>query len=173
MQALGEINANEISINKAADKYGIPRTTLKDKLAGRTPLISTQGPNPYLTKEEEGEIVTWAVHMSRIGYGRTKEQIFDIVQTLLTKHPRPNPFVNNRPGREWWNGFLKRNPSLSLRVAENLSKARAVSCSKEVIMDWFQDFQTYITNEENCPEVLSNPAQLFNADEAGFPLSPK
>lgn len=172
-KAISEVSNNRLSINKAADLYGVPRTTLKDKLSGRTPVVSTQGPKPVLTDQEESEIATWAINMSKIGYGRTKEEVLCVVQKLLEKNPRPNPFVNNKPGREWWEAFLRRNPSLTLRTPENLCKARAVSCTKEAIVKWFKDFQVYLSEEENCNSILSDPSRMFNADEAGFPLNPK
>ncbi|XP_021345515.1 uncharacterized protein LOC110445301 [Mizuhopecten yessoensis] len=103
----------------------------------------------------------------------TKQQILDIVQKLLTTHPRPNPFTNNRPEKQWWSAFLRRNSDISMRFPENLCKTRAVSCWKEAILKWFREYKSYITDIEKCPEILQDPSRIFNADEAGFPLNPK
>ena len=43
----------EMSANKAADLYGVPRSTLKDCLSGRVVHGTNPGPKPYLTRDEE------------------------------------------------------------------------------------------------------------------------
>ena len=170
LQALSEIKAKVISINRAADKYGIPRSTLKDKLAGRSPLNTTHGSKPYLTKEEEEEIVQWAENMRQIGRRCTKEHILDIVESMLIKNPRPNPFLNNRPGVVWWKLFLKRNPSMSFIFADSLGddqSPKSISCSQEEIVDWFQDFKSFVANKKECSTVPSDSDQLSNANATG------
>ena len=81
--AIAAVQANQLSINKAADTFGVPRTTLKNKISGSSALDTTQGPDPILNKAEEEEITVWAKNMARIGYGRTKEQIIEIVQKFI------------------------------------------------------------------------------------------
>ena len=38
------------------------------------------GPTPYLTKEEDQELVGFLKQVSRIGYGKTKKEILAIVR---------------------------------------------------------------------------------------------
>ena len=53
---------------KAARIYGVPRTTLVDKLEGRVPEGSTRpGPRPVLTSAEEKTLVNHACLMAEIG----------------------------------------------------------------------------------------------------------
>ena len=47
-----------ICINRAADQYGVPRTTLKDRLSRKVTPGANPGPVPYLTSEEDDELVT-------------------------------------------------------------------------------------------------------------------
>ena len=60
--------------------YGVPRTTLKDWVAGRV----LQGPNfdpqAYLTTEEEKELVDFLITSSKMGYRR---QVFKIVEAAV------------------------------------------------------------------------------------------
>lgn len=53
------INAVHDGMSKraAAAKYGIPRTTLNDKIAGKTPEGRKIGKDPVLTSEEEQSLV--------------------------------------------------------------------------------------------------------------------
>lgn len=41
----------ELGVNRVADQFPVPRTTLKDRLSGRGTHGSKPGPAPYLTKE--------------------------------------------------------------------------------------------------------------------------
>ena len=67
-----------------------------------------------LTKEEE--IVKWTMKMSEIGYGQTRQQITEIVKRILDHTKRSNPFTYNRPGKDWWYGFLKRYPEVKMQT---------------------------------------------------------
>ena len=42
-----------LGINKAADEFGIPRSTLKDRLSGKVVDGTRSGPSPYLSSTEE------------------------------------------------------------------------------------------------------------------------
>ena len=43
----------KMGVNRAADQYGMPRTTLKDRLSGKVTPGANPGSVPYLTSEEE------------------------------------------------------------------------------------------------------------------------
>ena len=57
IKALNEIENEHISLNGAARKYNLPRSTLFDKLKGRTPRERNIGHKPYLTNEEENDLI--------------------------------------------------------------------------------------------------------------------
>lgn len=58
--ALKAIKAGEISLRKASEKYGIPRSTLHDKLKEKQPeCMGTCGPKTILNPLEEEKIVSW------------------------------------------------------------------------------------------------------------------
>ena len=50
-EAINCVTQGKMGVNRAADQYGIPRTTLKDRLAGRT-VGEKPGPTPYLSHSE-------------------------------------------------------------------------------------------------------------------------
>ena len=119
-----------------------------------------RGPSTVLTEAEEGMLEEWAINMSKIGYGRTREQVIEMVKTILDKDGRKNPFTDNRPGRDWWYGFLRRHPKISIRSPEQLEAARASA--------WYHDFGKFLTEHD-----IRDPDQIWNADETGCPLCPK
>ena len=88
-----------MSLRAAARTYAVPRATLFDKVAFRTPMVAT--PKNVLTPAEEKKLVDWAIHMDRIGYGRTRGELLDTVKKILDSDGRKNPFTKNRPGKDW------------------------------------------------------------------------
>lgn len=82
----------KISIRKAAAAHGVPKSTLYDYASGKVEIGSRPGPDTILTAAEELKIVEYIKNMSIIGYGRTKEQVSNIVKDMLKKDGRLNPF---------------------------------------------------------------------------------
>ncbi|XP_030834211.1 uncharacterized protein LOC105440922 [Strongylocentrotus purpuratus] len=166
--ALRRVDLGELSIREAATEYGVPKSTLHDKLSHKSPFVSKQGPKPYLTRAEEEVICTWAIQMARIGMGQTKDDIKNVVKQTLDKDGRPNPFPNNKPGDTWFSGFLKRNPRLSLRTPQAIGKERAIVTAGTINI-WFDEFESYL-KEVNATSILTEPNRMFNCDESGFAL---
>ena len=129
---------------------------------------SKRGPPTILSDAEELKLAEWAMEMARIGYGRTRVQVSEMVKRLLDEDRRPNPFVDNYPGRDWWYGFLKRHPEISLCSPEQLKLSRASTCSQERLSVWYNDYESFLKKNS-----ISNPDQIWNADETGCPLCPK
>ncbi len=48
-----------MGVNRAALEFGVPRTTLKDRIAGRVVHGTNIGPRKYLSLEEEQELVNF------------------------------------------------------------------------------------------------------------------
>lgn len=95
--AVKRITAKEISYRDAESKYGVPRSTLYDHVAGKATSCK-RGPPTVLNATEEKMIVEWALHMADIGYGRTREQVCLTVKKILDKDGHENPFTDNYPG---------------------------------------------------------------------------
>ena len=58
----------KMGVNMAAHRYGVLKTTLKDTLSVRVTLGSNPRPVPYLTYEEEDEVVKHLLTYADIGY---------------------------------------------------------------------------------------------------------
>jgi len=59
--AMEAVQEGRMGVNRAALQFGVPRTTLKDRIAGRVIHGSKSGPKPYLTYKEEKEVVDFLV----------------------------------------------------------------------------------------------------------------
>ena len=62
--------SEKLGVNRAADQYAVPRSTLKDRLSGRHG--NKSGPEPYLSFEEERELASHLIKCAEIGYPKTK-----------------------------------------------------------------------------------------------------
>ncbi|KAF6217308.1 hypothetical protein GE061_001662 [Apolygus lucorum] len=170
LAAIEDVRAG-LPVATAAKKHIVPRATLRDKVNGRTPVGRRMGPHSILSETEEKALVKWIKLMSEKGFPSTPAMLLASVQHAMHMMDRPNPFKNGKPGRKWFKAFMRRNPSVSVRQAENLTTSRA-RVTKEQVQTWFQEIEKYLA-ARNIFEILKNPARVFNGDETGFFLSPK
>lgn len=84
---------------------------------------------------------------------------------------RKNPFTDSRPGKHWFQAFLRRNKDISVRVPERVSKAR-VGITESAIRDWFKGLHDNL-EAMNSLEILQDPTRIFNTDETCVQLCPE
>ena len=97
----------KIGVNRAADQYGVPSSTLKDRVSTKHRVRSE--PQPYLSYEEEEELVTYLVKCAKTGYPKTKDEVIGIVRQALHKKKGPTLLKNLEEGG---GGRLMENPYL-------------------------------------------------------------
>ncbi|CAH0725633.1 unnamed protein product, partial [Brenthis ino] len=91
--------SNNLSTRQIAEKYGVPRSSLRNHI--KNPGHKTSlGPSPTLTVADESRLEELIIISAKKGFFRNKEDILDTVQKFLMENPRPNSFLNNRPGDE-------------------------------------------------------------------------
>ncbi|KAI5646800.1 helix-turn-helix, psq domain-containing protein [Phthorimaea operculella] len=157
--ALEEIR-NGMTVYKASQQFDIPETTLRNKRDG---LHSDKcGVPAVFSKHEENRIVDWIHYLGRSGFPITKVQLIETVAKLTEQLKRTNRFKDGVPGKKWIHGFLKRNPTVSLRISKNLPTSRN-QVTEEALKSGFQRVYEYFEDSQ----------RIFNCDETGFFLCPK
>lgn len=135
--ALRDIKENKSAVRNASRTYGVPRSTIQDRLLGKFPgKQGKTGPQPILTVEGEKKIADWIVNMAKRGFPIKKIDLIETVEKIIKDSDKKNKFKGGRPGERWYQNFLKRHPIISLREAEGINKARAV-VTEESIRRWF------------------------------------
>ena len=163
-KAIEAVTREGMAIREAALRFGVPKSTLGDRISGRVIVGSTSGPKPYLNVEEEEELVKFLLRSSAIGYPKSRQEVLAIVTRMLE---RKGMHANVTSG--WWQSFCRRHPNLTLRAPASLSKARHNASDPEIVRRYFDLLeQTMIDNE-----LLDKPGQILNVDESGMPLNPK
>ncbi len=156
---------NGVSFKKASQTSGVPRTTLR-RIAKNGGKREKAGRKTILTKREEDVISEWVKENGRRGFGKNSDQVCEAVRQVLNRAGRKvNVFTDNRPGRTWWCGFLRRHPDLHMLSTKPLEISRATACTEEVVFKWFDAFENFL-KEHN----VTSPDQIYNCDESGFPL---
>jgi hypothetical protein len=141
--------------SRAAKECGVPRITLVDKLQG-THKTGQVGRPTVLNKIEEEVLVEMIVLMGQYNYPLTKRHLRDMVKAYLDKH-RDTRFKDNRPGRHWVEGFVRRHKDkVVIRTPNNIRRSRA-AVSPDDIREYFANLKREI---EGVP-----PSNIFNYDE--------
>lgn len=122
-----------------------------------------------LKRSEENRIVQWLTESARRGFGKTKAQVIDTVQSVIKEDKgRPTPFKDHRPGERWYQGFMSRHrDELSLRTPHALGSQRA-GVTEDKIASWFKTAYEEISSSD--PAIFDHPERIFNVDETGFQL---
>ena len=96
MQGTLKAVAKGMGVNRAPLEYGVPRTTLKDRVAGR---VQHASKSPYPTQEEEQELVYYQIICYDICYPKRLDEVIGIVRkTLQNKREVLEKFY----GKGWW-----------------------------------------------------------------------
>ena len=105
-QAVREMN---MPVKRAARQYGVPQTTLRDRVAGRIdPETVSSGPQALFTQEEEALFVNHLKAMAELGYGYSRSEVIDQASNYavsLGKRDKDHPLSDR-----WFRGFLHRWP---------------------------------------------------------------
>ena len=157
--AIKAVTEQGLSVRKAAEMYGIPKSTLGDRISGRVLPGSVSGPPRTLTDSEETDLEQFLFHCSAIGYGKTRKDVINLVERSIQRS------VSNG----WWSSFIKRHPKVVLRTPSTLGRARYLATNKGMVDKYFDLLESTMAKHHLCDK----PCQIFNMDESGFPLSPQ
>ena len=163
--AMKAVQDGRMGVNRAALEFQVPRTTLKDRISGRVVHGTNLGPKPYLTAEEEQELVNFLIKCSKMGYGKTRAEVLKIVKAALERKGKVKCSVS----QGWWIRFRERWPSLSLRKGDSFPIARDKMTSRDVFESYFQLLKETLESYD----IKDKPAQIYNCDESGMPLEHK
>ncbi len=165
--ALKAVKDGAMGCNRAATEYGVPKTTLKDRISGRVTHGCKSGRSPYLTPAEEKELYDWLVLCASIGYPKSRDDVIGIVRKTL--HDKEEHPVEDIKGRGWWLRFMQRWPQLSLRKGDALAQSRAAGVNAVSINNYFDLLKKTLTTHR----LLDCPNRIYNMDESGLPLDHK
>ena len=94
-------------VKTAAQQYGVPQTTLRDRVLGRIdPEITSSEPQALLSQHEEAVFVEHIKSMSQLGYGYSRSEVINQVSSyavFLGKRDEEHPLSDR-----WYKSFMDR-----------------------------------------------------------------
>lgn len=99
-EALREIRENGLPIREASKRFGVPRTTIQNRIHGRIKDIARKtDPEPFLTNEGEQKIVHWIKNMPKCGFPLKKSDLMETVTKILKDSKKESLFKGGKPGQ--------------------------------------------------------------------------
>ncbi|XP_046576326.1 uncharacterized protein LOC124284300 [Haliotis rubra] len=113
-----------VSAQRAAARWGVPVSTLKDRLLGNISVDTVKsGPMPLFSSQEESFLASHIRVMGEIGYGYTRQETINLASDYAVNQghrDRDHPL-----SLRWLYSFLDRWPELKVQTPRKLEAARA------------------------------------------------
>uniref|UniRef100_A0A2A4K184 HTH psq-type domain-containing protein n=1 Tax=Heliothis virescens TaxID=7102 RepID=A0A2A4K184_HELVI len=165
--ALEAINNKELTYAAASKMYGIPTSTLNDRVLKKTAIVSkTLGRPTAIPVELEEKLANCLRTLEKWGWGLSRAELLDVTQEFIKRNDIKTPFKNGRPGPDWFINFRKRH-NLSIK------KPQPVEYLRKKMTDPFIIHEYFTLLEKTLLELnISNPKQIWNLDETSVCLDP-
>jgi hypothetical protein len=164
-RAIAERAAERTALPELALKYGVPRTTLGDRLQGGRSMREAKAEEQSLNPYQEKALVKWVAQMESTGFP-PRLDLFKAIAAHLAKQraeDEGDPKLA-KLGCSWLRGFLNRHPEIAAKYAVSLDIPRELAGQPGPIRRYFELlgrlFKKYRFKREN----------IYNMDEKGFML---
>ena len=155
-----------LSIRAASRKYGVPVSSLHQRLTGRSRSPRKIGRKTCLLRVEELAIAQNLSSLGDFGMAFDVNKLRRFVKHYLdSQHCIIQQFRDNLPGVDWAQGFLHRHSTLlSVRLCQNISRKRATVTEADVA--------AYFERLRKTLEGVS-PNNIINYDETNLTDDPQ
>jgi 4-hydroxybenzoate polyprenyltransferase len=148
--------ANGKGVRAAARDWGVPYTTLRERIKGRENHSISAENQQRLSRVQEDHLANWVLAQEALGVPLTHAQIKEFAHRLLAIKGDHKPL-----GKRWMHAFLNRNPILKTKRFRNIDSQRVNGATTSIIKDWFQRLLP--------PQIQAiKPECRFNMDESGI-----
>lgn len=170
--AIEAVRKKELSIRKAAVVFSVPKDALHRRIKGKLTSISEDqlhkkflSPSRnVLSEKQEKDLADYIKQMDSSFYGLSINEIRRVVFEFAEHNQIDHPFNKEKKmaGRDFVDGFLKRQKTLSLRKPEAVALNRVFGLNKASV-------QNYFTNLKELLDTHNfEPHQIYNCDESGI-----
>jgi DDE superfamily endonuclease len=157
------------SVRSAAKELSICHVTLRRFIEKQARPPSgpafTYGRNRQIfSKDEESQLADYLKTGSAIYFGLSPSEVRKLAFECATVYKKKVPEKWNNDGMagvDWFAGFLKRNPTISVRTPEATSLARSASFNKPNVAGYFTKLA------EVMDRYKFEPMNIWNMDETG------
>ncbi|KAL8578093.1 hypothetical protein ACOMHN_055413 [Nucella lapillus] len=152
-----------MSLGAASKKFGVPKTTIADRVSGKRGMTAKRGRKQDIPEDIEREVVIRALEASKRGFPLTKRWFLVQVARLVRKLNMKTRFKNGIPGQDYWLGLRRRFSSeVTLRMPEALQQSRMRMINREVVTQYFSELG------ELMSQLNVKAQNIWNCDETGL-----
>lgn len=167
-RALSEVRSGRCTVRQAAKEFGVPKSSLGDRVSGRVTPGSRSGPAQLITSDDEDLLVEFSLYMSKHGFPLTKQQLVSFASSIYKRQHRRVAF--SKLGQTWWLNFRKRQEkNINIQPADNVVRGRTVCVRKEAVDQFFH----LLSSIMDAHGLRDKPHQILNCNETGFQLGRK
>ena len=163
LDAFQAVFDEKIPVERAAKRFGVPITTLKERVRGKVHVDTVKsGPSPMFNLEQEAFLCKHLSTMAEIGYGYSRQKTINIASDFA--HHLGLCDKSHRLSLQWLYNFLRRWPELKVKKPRSLEIARARSATRPAIDSYFTDLGKIIDKYN----LKDKPNYIFKIDEKGL-----
>lgn len=167
-RALIEVKSGRCTVRQAAKEFGVPKSSLGDRVSGRVAPGSRSGPAQLITSADEELLVEFSLYMSKHGFPLTKQQLVSFASTIYKRQHRRVAF--SKLGQTWWLNFRKRQEkNITIQPADSVVRGRTLCVRKEAVDQFFHLLSTVMDTHG----LRDKPHQILNCNEMDFQLGRK
>ncbi|XP_049796624.1 uncharacterized protein LOC126213079 [Schistocerca nitens] len=159
------------SFRGASKEFQVPLMTLKryvrKQLSQDTEISysSTYNKSQVVSTEEENSLCEYLKTASKLHHGLSAKSVRAFAYQFSSENKKKIPEnwkKEGKAGNDWFRGFMRRHPELSLRTPEGTSISRGSSFNKHNVRQFFDNLRQIITRE------VLGPESIWNIDETGL-----
>ncbi|APA10190.1 hypothetical protein SS1G_07383 [Sclerotinia sclerotiorum 1980 UF-70] len=155
--AIEAIELNKrLTIRKAANYYSVPRSTLFDRIQGRSNIAESRPKSHNLTELEEKMLIQYIIDMDDRGFAPKLNSVEDMANYMLETRGA------KKVGKLWAHRFVKRRSELKTRFNRVYDFQRALCEDPELIEEWFR-----LVSNMRAKYGIQD-CDFYNFDETGF-----
>lgn len=148
VKAIEAVSAGN-SLRSTAKKFDIPFSTLQDRIKKDVPITGPSlGRHTTFSPEVEKGMAENIKLLAKLFYGLSPLQVRNAAFIYAEKHNIKHNLNKERKlaGKDWLYGFLKRNPSISIRQPEATSMNRVTAFNKDEVNLFFKNLEEVMKN---------------------------
>ena len=101
-----------MSARHIVEEYGVPKSTLQDRVSGHLLPGTKSGKKRYLDDDEEKELLDFLMYYACIGFPQARTDAIAFVQDVCDRHG-----IDCQVTHGCWKRLCQRHPDLTLRAA--------------------------------------------------------
>lgn len=139
------------SIKPTAAKYGVPRSTLQDRLHGAVAKPASKQPRLRLSPEQETFLEEWVLYEEASGRAPGRKRVREMANAILLEGGDEKGV-----GARWIDRYISRHPDVKIKPSHLLERARARGSTRQAYESFFDLLEQKLERWKILPRHIAN-----------------